>query len=667
MRLLNTKTQELESFIGNPAPAYAILSHTWREGEVTFEEFNSIEAKEKSGYWKIKQACLQAERDGLSWIWIDTCGIDKRSSAELSEAINSMFRWYQNAEVCYAFLDDIQLAEQFEQARWFSRGWTLQELIAPREVRFFNSKWEFIGERSNLASQIKSVTGVNKKALHSLGLLRLDYLRSISIAKRISWAANRNTTREEDLAYCLMCLFNVNMPLLYGEGSNAFRRLQEEIMKISTDQTIFVHYNLSNSPLRAPKHTPIREETSLLATHPACFELSHKLHRIENQEQSFQLTNRELAVSMPVYKVAGSRNEYVAIPACHEERALSVRVGIRLRSITPIDDTRFRTFLAFLRLPVVKPESVVPTFVRLPGHVVVDRKDLNRAQMMKFSVLRDAINTKRRTRYVQLSEVGTKLIGGQYRKEKDLKLLFTPKNRVFEILGSPGPMIFDGIFHIPDWGCFTAQVKFDSSQYSATAEIIGVHPKSVTVEDCNWNDASWTPPPRTQLIVQADGGPCIPVPHPSFWNFGHHRHAISVSIAWQITLGREVLLLTARHDPATMWSDVLGGAANYLAFGERHNQKVGCIVVVAVVVIHIVVLICRLLVKALLGEDLPRVSLMRMLGITYLYMLFAFSSYVLPLFFHLSGTHRNNLVIFFFAFSSLLLLFISIRWIYKYK
>jgi hypothetical protein len=700
MRLLNTKTRELESFFGKPAPAYAIFSHTWREGEVTFEEFDSIEAKKKPGYLKIKQACLQAEKDGLGWIWIDTCGIDKRSSAELSEAINSMFRWYQKADVCYAFLDDIHLVEQFDQARWFSRGWTLQELIAPREVRFFNSKWEFIGERSDLASRIKSVTGINMKALRSL---RLDYLRSISIAKRMSWAADRHTTRDEDLAYCLMGLFNVNMPLLYGEGWNAFRRLQEEIMRLSTDQTIFVHYRLSDSPLSAIKHRLARGGTNLLAKHPVCFESSRKLHRIENQEQSFQLTNRELAISMPMYQVAESRTDYVAIPACHEERYLSARIGIRLRSITPTDDAWFRSFLALLRLPMIKPQFGLPTFVRLPGVVVVDPKDLNRAQMMKFNVLRDAIINDGRTRFVQLSEVGTALVGFQYRKEKDTKLLITPKNRVFEILGNPGPMIFDGIFHIPDWGCFTAEVKFNTSRYTATAAITGVHPRSVTIEDCDRNDASWTPPPGTQLIVQASDGVladdslCLQDPRPGFWSFGHRGRAFSVSVAWQIILGREVLVLTAQYEPTTMLKDIFGDDANKLAFLRGRDQEVEHPVISVLSILGFSMLgfvnfifilprmvplvqdLPRIYVVRLLGIILlytlavfsslllPQIYVVRLLGIIHLYTLAVFSSLLLPLLYHLLVTYRNSLAVFFPVFSSLFLLFISIRWIYKYK
>jgi hypothetical protein len=140
MRLLNVKTLSLEEFIGSNTPPYAILSHTWQAGkEVTLQELGSDEAKSKSGYGKIRRTCEQAGRDGLAYAWVDTCCINKESSAELSEAINSMFQWYKHAKVCYVYLEDVDAnGSNLQDARWFTRGSTLQELLAPDSIFFYS-------------------------------------------------------------------------------------------------------------------------------------------------------------------------------------------------------------------------------------------------------------------------------------------------------------------------------------------------------------------------------------------------------------------------------------------------------------------------------------------------------------------------------------------------
>ncbi|KAI6110449.1 heterokaryon incompatibility protein-domain-containing protein, partial [Pisolithus croceorrhizus] len=237
-------------------PSYAILSHRWKEGmEVGYEEMIGLmkmeeekreEVKKRHGYDKIIKSCEQAEKDGYEWLWIDTCCIDKRSSAELSEAINSMYRWYQNAQICYAYLNDVggstfptkkdddKFAKSNGWPEWFVRGWTLQELIAPKQVEFFNENWVPIGNRRQLASMLESITRIPKEVLTGSGAGR-----GLSVAQIMSWAADRKTTREEDRAYSLMGLCGVNMPMLYGEGKKAFQRLQLEIIRTSTDHSIF--------------------------------------------------------------------------------------------------------------------------------------------------------------------------------------------------------------------------------------------------------------------------------------------------------------------------------------------------------------------------------------------------------------------------------------------
>jgi Heterokaryon incompatibility protein (HET) len=229
MRLLDATTHLLHEFHGDDRPKYAILSHTWGNNEVIFEDMQLGSAKEKPSYDKVQYTCKQALADGLEWVWIDSCCIDKSSSAELSEAINSMHAWYQQAERCYAYLSDVPAevdvhlsSSAFAQSRWFTRGWTLQELLAPEDVTFFSQGWIEIGTKSQLTDLISTITRIDRDIL--AGTQSLD---SASLAKRMSWAASRKTTRSEDLAYCLMGIFSVNMPMLYGEGGEkAFLRLQ---------------------------------------------------------------------------------------------------------------------------------------------------------------------------------------------------------------------------------------------------------------------------------------------------------------------------------------------------------------------------------------------------------------------------------------------------------
>lgn len=164
----------------------------------------------------------------------DRCCIDKQSSAELSEAINSMYHWYAESAVCYAYLQDVQTLDDVRASRWFRRGWTLQELIAPANVVFLNREWQDLGDKSELGPLIESITGIEAGFLHG------DPLAEASIATRMSWASRRETARQEDMAYCLLGIFDINMPLIYGEGPKSFQRLQEEIYKLNPeDHTLY--------------------------------------------------------------------------------------------------------------------------------------------------------------------------------------------------------------------------------------------------------------------------------------------------------------------------------------------------------------------------------------------------------------------------------------------
>ncbi|KAI0910547.1 HET domain protein [Ustulina deusta] len=241
MWLINTNTLELEEFIGSDRPDYVILSHTWGEGEVLFSHVQAgrLLDDEGRGSQKIKKTCELARNEGFEYAWIDTCCIDKSSSVELAEAINSMFEWYASAATCYVYLEDLSTdapIESFGSCRWFSRGWTLQELVAPDDLIFFDQGWNKRGTKLGIANLIEEVTSIDQRVLRNKGLLR-----TMPVAQRMSWAASRVTTRPEDIAYCLLGLFDVNMPLIYGEGrKKAFFRLQEEIIRKENDLSIFM-------------------------------------------------------------------------------------------------------------------------------------------------------------------------------------------------------------------------------------------------------------------------------------------------------------------------------------------------------------------------------------------------------------------------------------------
>jgi hypothetical protein len=220
-------------------PPYAILSHTWGtdDDELTFAEIQKGLDKTKAGYDKIQFCGEQAKRDGLEYFWVDTCCIDKANHAELSEAITSMFRWYQRAVKCYVYLSDVKVENKgtlyngqtwesdFRGSRWFTRGWTLQELLAPTSVEFFSQDRKHLGSKKTLERLVQEITQIPNRALQGA------CLSSFSDDERLGWAVGRKTKRAEDRAYCLLGIFDVFMPLIYGEGDNAFNRLKEEINK----------------------------------------------------------------------------------------------------------------------------------------------------------------------------------------------------------------------------------------------------------------------------------------------------------------------------------------------------------------------------------------------------------------------------------------------------
>jgi hypothetical protein len=303
MRLIDTTTLELREFSGE-IPPYAILSHTWGAQEVSLQEFvagsqaNDSRITARDGYQKIVRTCRLAENRKLRYVWVDTCCIDKTSSAELSEAINSMFKWYQNSDVCFVYLVDLQgpnnWTKELRSCRWFTRGWCLQELIAPSVLEFYDTRWTYVGQKNEkFTGLLSKITGITKRVLNDPSAVF-----QLPVAERMAWAAKRRTTREEDVAYSLMGLFNITMPMVYGEGSKAFLRLQEEIIKKHSDLTIFAW----RKP-RPPGVGPSLQNTvppnpdalfiDMLAPDPAWFEgcNNQDFNPMDVSGASFQLTN----------------------------------------------------------------------------------------------------------------------------------------------------------------------------------------------------------------------------------------------------------------------------------------------------------------------------------------------------------------------------------------
>ena len=251
MWVLSTDRAELHYFTHPEVipGGYAILSHVWGAKEQTFQETQRL-GSTCVWFWrnpreysseKVRQSCVVAERDGYRWIWNDTCCIDKSSSAELSEAINSMYNYYTLADVCYAYLADVPGTPtdngadmDFRRSSWHTRGWTLQELIAPPFLIFLSAEWTRLGTRVDQAPLLTRVTHIPVEVL-----LRKKEVHAFSVAQRMSWAFGRKTTRIEDRAYSLLGIFSVNMSPIYGEGDRAFQRLQEEIMRQSIDPSLF--------------------------------------------------------------------------------------------------------------------------------------------------------------------------------------------------------------------------------------------------------------------------------------------------------------------------------------------------------------------------------------------------------------------------------------------
>lgn len=270
MRLLNTETRELSEHSVGQIPPFAILSHRWGDNEVSYHDYVERRVTNGIGYEKIVGFCnfAKSRKTPHQWVWVDSCCIDKRSSSELAEAINSMYTWYRNADMCYVYMRDFEVTgkrkrnedHDFRKSNWFTRGWTLQELLAPSTVVFCDRNWKEFGTKTTLASQIQQASGIP-----SLFLRGEKQPQKASIAMRMSWMSRRTTTKPEDIAYCILGLFDVSMPLLYGEGDRAFMRLQQEIIKRSDDESIFAWTcDVSEWGMLAPSHKAFQESADIV-------------------------------------------------------------------------------------------------------------------------------------------------------------------------------------------------------------------------------------------------------------------------------------------------------------------------------------------------------------------------------------------------------------------
>ncbi|OJT08095.1 Vegetative incompatibility protein HET-E-1 [Trametes pubescens] len=372
MWLLDTYTGQFEH-VANPQdvpnPGYAILSHVWVKvgpSEQTFQDVQRLTAAALHAHIasssthsspdvlaipelcpKIRGFCALARKTGFRKVWIDTCCIDKTSSAELSEAINSMYQWYARAAICYAFLHDVPGDEDphepdsaFRTSEWFTRGWTLQELIAPSRVVFLSAEWFPLGTKASFADVIEEITGIDRDVL-----TRERALDSVSIARRMSWASRRSTTRVEDEAYALMGIFGVNIPTIYGEGRHAFVRLQEEILKRSNDQSILAWSDilddrlleqpssgpdcvLSPSVVHNGVHEEEWEQNRLLASSARAFAQSGDVAPLRPEEfaaiigapfhpPEYTVTNSGMRMRVPLLTISvGPKTTHLAILAC---------------------------------------------------------------------------------------------------------------------------------------------------------------------------------------------------------------------------------------------------------------------------------------------------------------------------------------------------------------
>ncbi|KAK3661195.1 hypothetical protein LTR56_000318 [Elasticomyces elasticus] len=326
MRLLNTSTFELEYYEDvNLVPEYAIFSHKWYTGgeEVILLDFQRPgNAPHKKGFSKLQGLCSVAAAKGHRFVWCDACCIEKSNEVELSKSINSMFRWYQNAAECIAFLGDVggDDGRLLEHSIYFKRGWTLQELIAPQDMTFYDQHWNCLGTKKDLLDALSNITRIPRDVLS-----HHRHFSTCSVAQRMSWASDRETREVEDQAYSLMGLFDISLKLIYGEGEKAFIKLQREIIASSADQSIF-SWKLDNR-----KH---RAGSSLLAPSPHAFAECGNIVPTSVQKP-YSLTN--IGLSIQWYTWPHSMETYLAFLDCSEVGSPRSEIAILIAKLPTAD------------------------------------------------------------------------------------------------------------------------------------------------------------------------------------------------------------------------------------------------------------------------------------------------------------------------------------------
>lgn len=452
MRLLNSTTLELHEFLDENIRDldYAILTHTWDlDNEVTFQDMEKARKAgssevNKPGFEKIKQCCAQARDEGIGWVWADTCCINKFSSAELSEAVNSMFRWYARSKICYAYLVDvagdvvrkanksgsrIELEKCFTNSKWFKRGWTLQELIAPLKIQFYSQGWVYIGSRDELETQITAVTGIEQAALHG----SVDDLKKFSVAQRMCWASDRITSRPEDTAYCLLGIFNVNMPLLYGEGAKkAFFRLQEEILKSSDDHSIFAWTMESSEVAQYPLQ-------GLLASSPTFFQSCGNVRSFRRWDGSdrLSLTNRGIQIQLPMKRYLDHQEVWIAYLNCYRQKGEEQAIlAVLLKTLFPGGDEferHSRDLKEITLIPFAKDTMLEKRMVYIRNVIIRPDPSLIRKVAEPFSFVIKALPST-----YQLSE---QCFGGSREKFGQELPAFSPPKRTDGFWVQPGAWI----------------------------------------------------------------------------------------------------------------------------------------------------------------------------------------------------------------------------------
>ncbi|KAI0025047.1 heterokaryon incompatibility protein-domain-containing protein [Xylariomycetidae sp. FL0641] len=450
MRLLDTSDLVVREYPepgSSGCPPYAILSHTWGGEEVSLQELwkpdESIKAK--AGYAKLRSCAAKAQTDGYQHVWIDTCCIDKTSSAELSEAINSMYRWYKLAAVCYAYLEDVSTntslfireppsdanlcsiiidESKLASCRWFQRGWTLQELIAPVAVEFYAADWSQFGTRSSLCRHVARITGIREAVLQGKDP------STLSAAERLSWAADRKTTRIEDQAYSLMGLFNVNMPLIYGEGERAFQRLQEEILGLFEDYTLFA-WGISKALLNTVVQDDLMENSSrghdrlladlrgcsllpsgLLAPHVSSFSTRHLVSGFQYQELHHDRSHLLL----------GGDPDSSGGPPILTGRGLKVTLAVTLSNAGEGD-----LCLAYINCQFRGTVLCVALRPQFPGSLVYDRLRSRSGNL--YALKHDTSSSGFRTMYIRYRQPTLRLIPFAKRPSlKEFRISWAPRS-----------------------------------------------------------------------------------------------------------------------------------------------------------------------------------------------------------------------------------------------